>query len=397
MRRGGISRMALAVAIAACGLAGCGASGENATQVVRASFRAGAAARSVHIVGVVPVRGTPVRIDLEVGRNSAEGYVTLEGVRVQLLVVNDAEYGQTTARAGAELLDATLPRRLRIGWIKLPRVNPALAKLISIPRLFSALSRSSAGMFHRVGIVRDDGQRAARVGDSDGGHLDVAMSGAPLPLDLVEPIEHAQLRFYRWNRPLSIVAPAHWTSVATIRARRPPVHSVAVHGSVLLPSGVHDGVRRFHAVGVGVEFDYPADFEPLKLASTRRAGNNHGNDVAVGLGNDLLLVVTQFSRLAVPVNTRNAAVLAPAFEHAIDALAGHSVAERTTSIRGHPLLSFAGFTLSDAYGVRTLRAYNVFFGDTYAELQCQYMTAEQTAGISACNEMLRTLTVIPSG
>lgn len=53
--------------------------------------------------------------------------------------------------------------------------------------------------------------------------------------------------------------------------------------------------------------------------------------------------------------------------------------------------------LSDAYGVRTLRAYNVFFGDTYAELQCQYMTAERTAGISACNEMLRTLTVIPSG
>jgi hypothetical protein len=387
----------LAAAIAACGLAGCGASGESATQLVRASFRAGAAARSVRIAGVLPVRGTPARIDLEVSHNGAQGYVTLAGVRVQLIEVNDAEYEQATARAGAKLLDATLPGRLRTGWIKLPRVNPALAKLTSISGLFAALSHSSPGMFHRVGIVRDDGQRAARIGDGHGGYLDVAMSGAPLPLDLVAPVEHSQLRFYRWNRPLSIVPPAHWTSVATIHARRPRVHSVAVHSSVLLPSGVHDGLRRFHAVGVGVEFDYPADFEPLKLASTRRAGNNHGDDVAVGLGNDLLLVVTQFSRLALPVNTQNAAVLAPAFEHAIDALAGHSVAERTTSIGGHPLLSFAGFTLSDAYGVRTLRAYNVFFGDTYAELQCQYMTAERTAGISACNEMLRTLTVIPSG
>jgi hypothetical protein len=365
---------------------------------VDASFRAGAAAASVRIVGVVPVRGQPTAINLQTAHNdTATGSLTLNGTRVDFVVVDGDVYVRTSTRAGARLLDATVPKGVKIGWIRVQRPNPAIVALASLQRRFFGSTSAGVRNVRKGSVVQDGGQPAMRLVETDVGHFDVALKGPPFPVDLVLPGQGLRLRFDRWNRSIRITAPSHWTTAAAIRARRPAVRSISPPNGGLLPSTIVGGQRRFRAAGVNVEFDYPASFIPLKISSSRRAGNGGGADIAVGIGNDALLIVTQFSRLPIPVNTQNMTVLAPSFDRAIDAIAGHHVTERTSILAGHPLLSFGDFALSGPYGTRTLRAYNVFFGDTYDELQCQFTAQGRALGISACGEMLRTLQIKRTG
>lgn len=255
-----------------------------------------------------------------------------------------------------------------------------------------ALSRRGASGLTNAGLASVNGRQTIRLTGGPQGHVDVASKGPPLLVDIVLTARHVRLTFDDWDRPLRITAPKRRTDGARLLARRPTVRTLAPPNGTLLPTPVVRGARRFHAVGVDVEFDYPADFVPLRIQSTRRAGRLHGADIGVGLGSDLAIIVTQFSPLPVPVTAQNASVLAPSFEREIDALAGHNVPARLKLLSGHPLFDFGAF----ATGARTLKVYNVFFDDAYAELQCQYSAQEQARGLAACHEMIATLRVAHS-
>lgn len=373
-------------------LGGCGSGGfegESVAQIAHVSFTNAANAASFRIVGIVALHGRPVSINVEVGRSGEVGSLTADGARTSFEYANGSEFVRLTARTGAEFLGVVVPRAFKIGWIRLHR---PISTLPRFRRLLTDLAKASTGTLTKVGVVHVYGQRAVRLAQPGAGYIDVALRGEPLPVDVVYRARLESLRFEQWNQPIRLRPPTHWISLAEARAR-PPVHTIVPREGTVLSSVVRDGELRFRAAGVHVEFDYPADFVPLRLDSTRRAGSNRGEDIAVGLGSDLALIVTQFSRIRVPVTTQNVGVLAPAFDRAMSAIAGHSVGVRAGSIDGHVLLSFDAFTLADAYGTRTLKAFNIFFGDRYAELQCQFTAPERTLGLNACRKMIATLRV----
>ena len=120
----------IGAALLAALLAGCGSSGlasESANQVLQKSLKAGAAAASVNVAGVVPVQGRPASLTVRIARGGSEGTVSLDGVRFQFVLLNGVMYvlavnQPITARIGSiqghPLLDFTpfpnLGRTLKI-------------------------------------------------------------------------------------------------------------------------------------------------------------------------------------------------------------------------------------------------------------------------------------------
>jgi len=392
----------LAATVAFGVLCGCGGSGgfssESVAQIVHASFKAGAAASTVRMAGVVPVSGQALPMSVEIGPDGAMGTFRQGGVRVDFDYVGGEEYVRASAGAGARLLGATIPRGVHVGWVKLQQPSPATVSLSSISPFFARLSVLGTSGLGKAGVVHVDGQRAVRLAQAGMGHVDVALNGSHLPIDIDVTAQGLHVSFDRWNEPVRIAAPAHWTTVAAINRRRAAVHSVAPRNVTLLPSSIQNGSRRFRALGVAAEFDYPASLLPVTVVSTQRAGSNPGAVVvAVGVGNEPILIVTQYVRLPVPVNVENVSALVPSFKRAVDALAGHRVAEHTSTLDGDPLFSFGVFALTTANGAQTTKIYNVFFGDSDDELQCQFTPSERTLGLAACNEMIHTLKISGGG
>lgn len=231
------------------------------------------------------------------------------------------------------------------------------------------------------------GVRAIRLVDRFG-HVDVAVSGPPYLLDMAAGTQHGWMDFEAWNAPGTLTAPKHWITQRALLAA-PRVRTIHPPNGTLLPSAAVNGIKRFRAVGMSVQFDYPASFVPQTLHSTRRAGSLHGVDVAIGDGRGAGIIVTQFSPLPVPMTLQNVPVLAPKFRNAVRALARHPVGMAIGQLDGHPLLAFSPFRDGQA----TLKIYNVFNGDAMTELQCDYTAQGQAVAMSACREMLRTLAV----
>lgn len=395
LRRRGL--WVVAAAIAAGTLSGCGQSGllgESAAQIVRAGFRAGAAARSVHVFGTVHASDQTVSLNIDISKHGADGTVTVHQTRVEFVYLDGVEYERVRTGKEARVIGAVLAKGQRRDWIKLTQPTRDISSFSSPALLFRRFeAAASLSGLTNAGVVHVDGKRAVRVTQGSQGHLDVALGGAPLFIDMSGTGVEGSLRFDRWNEPLHVTVPRRWISLAAVRRRETAVHKTTVRNGTLRPSSVRDGKRLFRASGVGVEFEYPADFVPVKLNSGRDAGSRQTTETAVGIPGDVVLGANQYRGLTTPVDRQNATAILPELERLVDNLAKQRVGERTTTIDGHPLFSFAGFT----YGTLTLRVFNFFFADNEVELQCQYAPAYREVGSQACAEMIRTLRVIGSG
>lgn len=376
-------------ALGVLSLAGCGGGGfasERPATIFRTSLQAGLGARSVRETSVYSYLGGRMTVTLQTDRRGSAGTVQIGGTRAWFEIVNGRVYLRSSSRAGATLLGVRLPKAVHLGWLRLPSIPPQLALGTSISTLFKAVDRvSTRGDTLRASKA---GSGAVRVSDRSA-HIDVALTKPHYPLatgGIVDGISF-EAHFTDWNAPIRISPPAHWTSLAALQARRTRVHVIAPTNGTVVPTPAGNGMQRFHAVGVRVEFDYPGDFDPLQIISSHRVGSLHGTDFAVGLGSNLALLVTHFTSLPIPVTTENVAVLAPEFERSIDAIAGQRVAVRVGSRAGHALLDFAAFR----NGSRLDKIYNLFSGDDMDEVQCLYSVELRAQGQQMCHEMRATL------
>jgi hypothetical protein len=378
--------------IAACGGRGPAIASKSPSEILRLSMRAAAAAQSVRITGTLPILGSTGTVDFVQTPYGAMGSLHEGGARIAFRIVRAVAFASVSAGAGAQFLGATIPRALRVGWVELGQPRAETVVVSSTRLFFGRLEGvASAGSFHKAGLVTVNGREALRLVDDEHGHIDVAATGRPFPLDLVVASEHAQLAFTSWNAPALVMPPAHWTTSAALRPR---VRTVNPSLGTLLPSFVLHGRRRFRAAGIAVQFDYPASFVPLEVIHARRAGRLRGGaDVAVGTPSGAAVVVTPFSGLPIPVTPQDASILTPQFQQAVSALAGRTIPVRTGEIDGHVLLAFSPYRS----GGWTVRIFNVFVGDEMIEVRCQYTAAERPVGESACAEMRRTLTVGATG
>lgn len=130
----------LGFAVNACGGGAHGLAAETPVQILRASLQAAAGARSVRIVGAVPAFGV-TQMAIDEFRRGAIGNATFDGVHVKYRVLGEAEYVSGTLPPGTELLGATIPWALTVGWIRLDAPSPRLATISSMTAMVNRLAR----------------------------------------------------------------------------------------------------------------------------------------------------------------------------------------------------------------------------------------------------------------
>jgi hypothetical protein len=218
-------------------LAGCSSSGTTSngeagkpvTQILADVRAAVAAERSVHVL----VANGPVGIDLElVGGQGGSGSISADGLRVAIVRVG----GHVFVKAGPAFwrrLGRSGPAAERLSgrWIESPPTGApfdALAPFTQVQILLGELTRApqmqallgglpqASGAIVKDAMINRDGKRVLSLADRRLGlTLDVAASGAPLPVEMTIR-SLGTIRYEEWNRVAAPKAPPGAVAYASI-------------------------------------------------------------------------------------------------------------------------------------------------------------------------------------
>ena len=230
----GRSARALATACAlVCVLPGCGSSqpargglaGIAPARIVAAARQAAAGAASVHVEGSILSEGEPISVNMELlSAKGGAGVLTIHGLTVRVIELDGFAYVRGNALFYRAIAGARAARKLQGHWLESYGPHGLLApfaKLTDIRTLVAgALARH--GTLSRGAPALIDGQRAVAIEDSaNDATLYVAATGTPYPLRIIERgRSRARIVFDRWNRAVTLAAPAHAVPAESLEGSR---------------------------------------------------------------------------------------------------------------------------------------------------------------------------------
>jgi hypothetical protein len=215
---------ALAVALTAVLVAGCGSSSKaaqpngmaskSADQVFAAAKAAATSASSAHVAGKLVSNGTAITLDLSMARDKgAKGSVSVNGLGFDLVKIGDTAYIKGSDAFYQHFAGPAVAQLIHGKWIKAPTTSKqfrSFANLASVSGIFTEIG-AHHGKLVNDGKTTYKGQPVGAIRDvSDDSKLFVAATGAPYPVAIVggRKNQSGSVTFSDWNQPVSLSAPS---------------------------------------------------------------------------------------------------------------------------------------------------------------------------------------------
>jgi hypothetical protein len=178
-----------AVLLTACG--GSGGNGESAKkgpQVAADAANALEKAGAAHLSGTGTQDGKPMQLDVTVVGADATGTVTMDGAKLDLINVGGKLYIRASSDFWAQNgIPAAAVSLLDGKWVILPADSAGELSQFSLKGLADELRHPSDGTIKdAVHTDTVDGKKVVVVTESNGSTLDVAATGEPYPLKIVD-------------------------------------------------------------------------------------------------------------------------------------------------------------------------------------------------------------------
>jgi hypothetical protein len=214
---------ALALVLAGLLLAGCGSShgkpassngevSKSADKVLADAKAAADGATSARVAGNIVSGGTPIKLDLSMGRGQAKGTMSSSGFSFDLIRIGNTAYIKGTDDFYKHFAGAAVAQLLHGKWLKASIVSgrfAAFAPLTNISVLFDKVA-SNHGKLANDGAKTFEGQKVVEIRDtSDNSKLYVASTGKAYPVAIVggKKSQSGTITFSDWNKPLTVSAP----------------------------------------------------------------------------------------------------------------------------------------------------------------------------------------------
>jgi hypothetical protein len=217
MRAPGFVVVAVALLVAGCGghsksASSNGEASKSANAVLADAKAAADSASSAHVSGSISSGGTPITVDLSMGKDKAKGSMSTSGLAFDLVRVGDTAYIRGSDNFYKHYAGAAVAQLLHGKWLKTSIVSGrfgSLAALTSIGQLFGKVA-ANHGKLANEGKTTFNGQRVIEIRDtSDNSKLYVAATGKPYPVAIVgnKKGQSGTISFDDWNKAFSVSAP----------------------------------------------------------------------------------------------------------------------------------------------------------------------------------------------
>jgi hypothetical protein len=216
----------LALLLSGCGgssSSGNGVAAKTPAQILQATKTAASQAASVHITGSIVSGGKPISLNMElVAGKGGKGTIAQEGFSIDLIQVggnvyidgSDAFYKHVAGATAAQLLDGK--------WLKAPAESGELASLSQLTNLGKLIDSALAshGTLSKGAQETIAGQKAIGLEDkTKGGTLFVATTGSPYPIEILKRgTDGGKVTFDRWNKPVTLTAPANSIDISKLQS-----------------------------------------------------------------------------------------------------------------------------------------------------------------------------------
>lgn len=219
----------LALVLALGALAGCGGKGSSGNgvaakspdQIAEQAKAAADSASSVHVAGAIASGGSHISLDLDLAAGKGgRGQITVDGLSAKLIVVGTTAYINGDASFYRHFGGKAAVQLFQGKWLKAPTSDENFAQLSSLADMhkFIDTALSSHGTLEKGAPTTVNGQPAIGVRDtSEGGHLYVATTGKPYPLQLAKGgAEGGKISFDHWDEPVALSAPSNAVDITEL-------------------------------------------------------------------------------------------------------------------------------------------------------------------------------------
>ena len=223
---------ALALALAAALLAGCGGhskaaepngeASKPAERVLADAKAAATSASSAHVSGNLESAGTAITLDLSTARGKgAKGSMSTNGRKFDLVRIGDTAYIHGSDAFWQHYAGSGIAQLLHDRWVKAPILQPrfrSLAPLTSIGLLLGQVS-AHHGKLVNDGKTAYKGTQVVAIRDtSDDSKLYVAATGKPYPVAIVggKKNQSGTITFDNWNEDVSLSAPSNAIDISQL-------------------------------------------------------------------------------------------------------------------------------------------------------------------------------------
>jgi hypothetical protein len=219
-------RRVVVLVVATVLLAGCGGSSGNkagtstsngeasksAAQVLADTEAAVTSASSLHVAGNGFSGKQPIEVDLSVGTKAAKGSISLGGLGLDLIRVNDTIYIRGSDAFYKHFAGVAAAQLLHDKWLKVPASNDQLAPLSGFTNTgaFFKQVASTHGKLANQGLTTYRGQQVVAIHDATkNATLYVAATGKPYPVAVVTTRggNRGTLTFSDWDQSFSVSPP----------------------------------------------------------------------------------------------------------------------------------------------------------------------------------------------
>ena len=201
-----------AVLLTACGgSSGNGESAKKGPQVAADAANALEKAGAAHLTGTGTSDGKPMKLDVRVVGADATGTVTMDGAKLDLVNVGGKLYIRATGDFWTQNGIPTSAVSLLDGkWVIVPGQAASDLAQFSLKGLADELRHPSNGSIKDdVHTDTVDGTKVVVVTESDGSTLDVAATGTPYPLRIVDKGKDAgTITASEFGKKTTITAPS---------------------------------------------------------------------------------------------------------------------------------------------------------------------------------------------
>jgi len=202
---------------------GNGISDKSPADILAATKVASDAATTVHVSGSIVSDGSPITLNMNLlAGKGGRGQLSESGLAFELIQVgktvyikgSPAFYKHIGGTAAAQLLDGK--------WLKAPSNDSDFASLSQLTNLRQLVDQTLAshGSLTKAGTTTVAGQKVVGITDkAKGGTLYIAATGQPYPVEISKAGSGGgKITFDRWNKTVTLSAPANAIDVAQLQA-----------------------------------------------------------------------------------------------------------------------------------------------------------------------------------
>ncbi len=223
--------LALALLIVAA-IAGCGGSSSSSgngvaekspAEILAATKAATDSATTVHVAGSIVSNKSPITLDMNLLANKGgRGQLSENGLAFELIQVGGTVYIKGSAAFYKHIGGTAAAQLLQGKWLKAPSSDSSFASLSQLTDLRQLVDQTLAshGTLKKTGTTTVDGQKVVGITDTTkGGTLYIATTGKPYPIEISKGGSGGgKITFDRWNRSVTLSAPANSIDVAQLQS-----------------------------------------------------------------------------------------------------------------------------------------------------------------------------------